>query len=381
MKRLFLCLLLSSTSLASFSTVPTAAAENKVYLLVRAFIPDKLPGKPGVIKQIPGGRTGISNPMGTGCFLTDNRWFSPKAGESARAIAEFDLLIPDSGPPTIAKVNGEEMARIGETHQVDCSTGNEISHGSAQPSDIVIGAPSKTNDVTKIRIHAHSINPLLIPFLKPEHQVGPDLDFDLTFSFDPKDNSLIFDGEVDQFPCYEAYAKLNEGPVTKLFEIEPPPGRGPWGLVDMGHVFHRTPAKDTVYLKDSLTGKWQSTDAGKRFLLEIKSDGNVVWTENATSGSFTRTVPLISKKNAAEYRIERANDDPALAFLGFQPTLRSQILAKGPRPSFIVLRKYGNEIRGQWNGLLATKNNDANLETLVQPGDRPAKEFIFQKLP
>jgi hypothetical protein len=121
------------------------------------------------------------------------------------------------------------------------------------------------------------------------------------------------------------------------------------------------------------SGSWVSTDPGKRFLLAF-SEQKADWTERAASGmSLTRTVSFAPQEGPT--RIERNNGDEVLAFLGFQPTLRSQIVAQGPKPSYMILRRLDDRVVSQWYGLLVTKNEDASLKELKQPGSMPAKPY------
>ncbi len=124
-------------------------------------------------------------------------------------------------------------------------------------------------------------------------------------------------------------------------------------------------------------GTWQSSDPAGRFRLEINGP-RVVWTEKSGNGQHVVTVQTAAASTAAEIRIERANDDPALKFLGFSSAaLRAEILAKGARPSFLKLRRNGDQLIGEWHGLLVRKRADGSLDSMVQPEDQPAKPFTF----
>lgn len=128
-----------------------------------------------------------------------------------------------------------------------------------------------------------------------------------------------------------------------------------------------------------LDGVWESTDAAKRFRLEIART-SCSWTERNASGSeLKRTATLV--EDAKSFRISRPNDIEVLTFLGFQPSLRAEILVRGPQPSFIVLSRSDVEtIVGQWNGLLAIKDNSGKLQELKQPGTTPPKPFEFKRV-
>lgn len=106
----------------------------------------------------------------------------------------------------------------------------------------------------------------------------------------------------------------------------------------------------------------------------------VKWTERNSLGAFlTREVKIIDI-GSGNFRIDRPNDNEVLAFLGFQESLRNEISARSPQPSFIIFKKEGTTLRIEWNGLIAIKDNNARLKELIQPGVRPGKVFIFKQL-
>lgn len=124
-------------------------------------------------------------------------------------------------------------------------------------------------------------------------------------------------------------------------------------------------------------GAWTSTDPDKRFQLAI--DGlNVSLTERRPSGK-TRESMLIAKSvEIGKIMIQRSNDDETLAFLEFaDPALRTAILARGPRPSFLTLTKNGDRLTATWNGLLVKKNPNGSLLSIVQPDQMTPKTYEF----
>lgn len=126
-------------------------------------------------------------------------------------------------------------------------------------------------------------------------------------------------------------------------------------------------------------GKWESTDATGRWRLEF-SDGAVKWTETGTAGSLSRTVPVHNALGfTAGLRIERPNDDEVLTFLGFGPSIRSQISASSPKPSYMVLFWKDGILSARWSGLLVTKDSKNQLKEIKQPGDTPWKPYEFRR--
>ncbi len=126
----------------------------------------------------------------------------------------------------------------------------------------------------------------------------------------------------------------------------------------------------------SFDGKWESNDPDKRFRLEITGT-TVVWIERNKGAVLSRQVILDTASN----KITRPNDDSVLTFLGYQQMLRAEIMARGPQPSFMILTRQGPNLVGQWNGLLVTKDKNAHLKELKQPGQAPTKTFDFLPAP
>jgi hypothetical protein len=126
-----------------------------------------------------------------------------------------------------------------------------------------------------------------------------------------------------------------------------------------------------------LDGTWESDDAQRRFLLKIRG-ASAVWTErDAVGGELTRQLPIWFGDDAAT--ISRANDAEVLTFLGFQPELREQILARAPIPSFITLSIDDQALLAEWFGVLALRDRQGRLKTLVEPGARAPKRFRLQR--
>jgi hypothetical protein len=129
-----------------------------------------------------------------------------------------------------------------------------------------------------------------------------------------------------------------------------------------------------------MNGKWRSAAPAQRFSIEI-SGTTAQWTERSAGGAtLTRDVPLRELPDGT-FRIERPNDAEVLSFLGFQPALRGEILAQGPLPSYMILSWDGESVRGDWYGLLVTKDANAHLKSIAQPGSRPPALFPLARLP
>ena len=139
-----------------------------------------------------------------------------------------------------------------------------------------------------------------------------------------------------------------------------------------------------IYLADlissatpSKAGSWNSSDPGKRFGLTI--DGPAVrWTERSGVNELRKDVTARKGPDKQSFIIERPNSDDVLRFLGFSDaTLRAEIIAAGPRPSFMIVRSKQGALEGEWHGLVVKKKANGHLDALVQPEQVPAKPFTF----
>lgn len=210
----------------------------RVKFWLKAFIPREYDNKFTVI----GGagthsrKTGIDAPdgdfigLGYGCFLTDQRSFSPWFSASARltSFIELDLIsgrMLDSGhysDPTIRAdcENGKEISR---------STGNQ-SRNSFSPLETKrefgkdgttttyktsltgsVGDPETPAVGTPRVDHVGNFNVL--------HLAGHN-------SGDSAEMLLVtYDGKVDDFPYFEAYCQVDDYPAQKIFQKSVPPGK------------------------------------------------------------------------------------------------------------------------------------------------------------
>lgn len=369
-----------------------AVGQTKIHIYIRAFIPREHTGNPGYVRPVPAepGLFVIPEPTfilptippkcistgGADCFLTDNRLFSDDVSASSRAGTEFVLVISGNNV-TVEKADGRDIQRTGPTHKVICQTAADIvPPKSASTSSMHIGTPASAGGIVQIVVDGRANNPLVTP--------SPDIKYSGTFTFDTRTNTLRFQGSTGVFPAYEAYAQLNGGPIVPVFQNTPGPSTTVCDLIDLGTGLQLRSVDTTVTLRDNLSGRWETTDADKRFLLEVTGTSGT-WTErgtvNTTPGAtLVRTVSLAF--SSGKFRIERANDMAALTFANFQPqSLRDAIIAKGPSPSFITLTRSGDTLSAEFNGLRVTKNPNGTLKDLIQPGDRPPTAFTFRRLP
>jgi hypothetical protein len=150
------------------------------------------------------------------------------------------------------------------------------------------------------------------------------------------------------------------------------------------HAFDREMARLDRYASwfpdaAAIDGCWVSTNVAGRFRLECDS-GSCTITEHGLWGVFRSVAPARSL-GGGTFRLDRANDAAALTAVGFQPSLRQEILARTPAPSFLVVARSGDALVGDWYGLFVTKDAKAHLRTLLQPHQRPPKKLEFLRCP
>ena len=126
-------------------------------------------------------------------------------------------------------------------------------------------------------------------------------------------------------------------------------------------------------------GTWESTDAGRRWLIQF-SGNSAVWTERVTGGPTIRRTVLLQRGGAdAKFRLLRENDTEVLTALGFSPAIRTAVLARSPRPSFLTFSFDGVTLTAEWQGILVIKDNRGQFRELRQPEQVPSKHFDFSQ--
>jgi hypothetical protein len=196
---------------------------------------------------------------------------------------------------------------------------------------------------------------------------GSSINYSFDLQWQPFPGELTATVSVGTFPAFEMYART--------------PGHE-W--VSVARTLPKATSRDASFtqLSESVTlpvldGTWESDDAQRRFMLRIEG-ASVTWTERDAAGNeLTRQLPIWFGDDAAT--ISRTNDAVVLTFLGFHPELRDQILARSPIPSFITLTIDEQGLLAEWFGVLAIKDRQDQLKTLVQPGSRAPKRYRLQQ--
>lgn len=354
-------------------SIDTVHGEDKLHIYMRAFIPKEHATNPGYVKQV----TGKPNffvipspiPGDTSCYQTDNRMFSSGTDESSRVTIEFVLIVND-GSVKIESAEGREKFRTGWTHKVDCNTGEDlVEKKMASKENMHIGAPAIADGLVQVSIDARASNPLVIV-------KSPSIAFSGLFTFDVNKQILRFKGSSGVFPAHEGYVRLNNGDVKTIMRYPPMPNTTAMDLLDLGTGLKLQSIDTSVELGSGFNGNWQSTDSEGRFKLQINGT-DVILTERNSSGELKSTMKASSEGNSL--KISRPNDDQVLRFIGYQNTLRQQIISRTPNPSYMVIRKDGGKLKADWFGLLVIKDNKANLREVKQPGTAPSKAYTFAR--
>lgn len=170
------------------------------------------------------------------CFMTDNRLFSDDPMASARVTVELIAVI-EGRNMRIEKAENRPMRRIGETHNVDCITGEEKqSPKRASINSITIGDIQENGSVKSIVIRAASPNPFftLLNVNGVEVGVAPDIDFTVKLAYRHSNRRMYIKIDYGTFPSFEAYYKLNNQPVERIIKLPPAEGATASDLFDFG---------------------------------------------------------------------------------------------------------------------------------------------------
>jgi len=222
------------------SVSPLSGQSVRVHLWVKAFIPMTHPTNPGYVKPVPGapGKLMIPGPTPVDqCFFTDHREFSSDRYASARVTTEFFLVTNGNSATTEVAVPAPHIHTAGISTKVNCSTGSVIdqklgvfsrlhSIGSSAPEDS-IGKPAVAGTQVQVIFSVATVNPFAPP------GVSPAIDYSIDYTYDTSSKKLTFAANLGDFPAYEAYAQLGNGPVITVFRASPV-ANTPWGLYDFG---------------------------------------------------------------------------------------------------------------------------------------------------
>lgn len=355
---------------------------NSIEIWIRAFIPnpENAGGGSGYILALPSGGSAVkihnvdpSIPLSNICFLTDNRGFSDKTNVTSRLETKFRISLNGDGTGKVTPVQYRTISEI--TKEVDCDTGAILAQKMGSIDMDVVGAPAVADGVVQVVGQVRGTN-----LLTPLGAAGPSINYDFDLKWNPSTSTVVAAINIGSFPAHELYARQPGGRWVPIFQQLPV--SKPWTLGFLGgSPFGITQSRIvTTKVIPGIMGNWQTPAPEKRFTLEFVGK-KVKWTERSPSGAtLTKEVDMMEISDG-KFKIERANTEDVLKFLGFQPTLCSEILARGPNPSFIMLNFDGDIFTCEWNGLIAIKGTNAHLQELVQPGVRPPKIYNLNQIP
>jgi hypothetical protein len=191
---------------------PVAMAADQLQIYIRAFIPKNHSS----VRPLPnsGGGTMVQPPGASivGCFPTDQRSFSKEITASSRvaSIATLDPTLP-------GKLLKQEHPS-NESNAVDCGDGRIINREKTDTSDQKFTfVPADASKIAQLKIHASGHN--------PNFQWAPAINIDGVFFIDLGANTIRFEGSVDQYPAYEAYAMYSGNAAVSILEIMPEYGK------------------------------------------------------------------------------------------------------------------------------------------------------------
>jgi hypothetical protein len=159
--------------------------------------------------MIPGPTPRLSD-----CYLTDQRSFDNYIHAISRMHSEVKVDFSTFKPRVTPWHNCDETTELDcEDGAVECKD-----KGSKDRMNFVLLAPLSPRKVI-IEMKCSANNPC-----SPSSRIFGEIDYVGLITFDRDKRAIEFDGYVDQFPAFEAYATINEQKGVTLFRVPPPPG-------------------------------------------------------------------------------------------------------------------------------------------------------------
>lgn len=298
------------------------------------------------------------------CFATDHRGFNENASDTSRVETRFVLSLSSIGTGIVVPSSKPSSAAI--TKEFNCSNGSFTRQAPGNIYRDAMGTPAAGGGIVQILGQVTATN-----VLTPLGNLGPSIDYSFDFQWKPSTSTLTTSATVGSFPAFEVYARQPAGKWKSI--LKHTPTGPPWQLALDGFGIKSVRYTDTSVIP-SLSGIWDSGPPENRFVLEFNGN-KVMWSEKNPDGQTLKKEATLSHLDDGTMKIERANTEDVLAHLGFQSELRTEILARGPQNSFILLKQNGDKLTVAWNGLIATKTVAGKLDQLILPGVRPAKIY------
>ena len=196
-------------------------AADRVHIWIQAYIPNMV-GRNDAFVQTPT-RPAIKAPVGGSCYSIDATNSGQSPTDSARLTTEFDAVITGRSL-SIEPHAGREINRVGETHKLDCVTGNIIATDRASSSTMTIGPVRESRMARAVALQASVANPFLLVSV-------PTIDYSLSIRYDVLARTIELRGIHDGFPAYTGWYSVN-GRAAVQFVKYMPTDRGPGSLMD-----------------------------------------------------------------------------------------------------------------------------------------------------
>jgi hypothetical protein len=205
--------LITRFSVLLLAMIESAAAQDRVHIWIRAFIPKQIEGNPTYMVPIPGrsGQSMISSPSllrSNKFFATDHRSFDFSPDASARVTTEFVLVI-DGSSVRVERVGGRPFHRTTPTQRLVLE-GSEVKSETktAELKIAAMGQPMSGNGMIQIAGQAAAANPFL---------PAPWIDYSYDLIYKPASKELLAKINFGAFPAFEGYASFNGGKPVTLF--------------------------------------------------------------------------------------------------------------------------------------------------------------------
>jgi hypothetical protein len=215
----------------------TMAADD-VRIWVRAFIPSTAASSSSALLRASDG----------GCITTDQRTWSDATVARSRLASDFHLLV-DENVGVQVQASGPRVSSAASVRAVDCDSGVELT---VQPGQLLTDAVrTPTSSAKNLPLNAKARVLAAVP---DPLRAGSSatIHYDATFTYNAQSRTLEYQASTGVFPAYEAYARLNDGPVVTVFRSAPAP-RGETATAT-------SKAANSIELK----GTVQLADLGKR---------------------------------------------------------------------------------------------------------------------
>jgi hypothetical protein len=212
-------------------------AADDVRIWVRAFIPTEASASGALLRASDGG-----------CIATDQRSWSDATVARSRLTSDFHLLVDEHAGVQV-QASGPKVSSAANIRAVDCDSGVELTVQPGQLLTDTVRTPTASAKNLPLNARAQVLAAVPDPL---RAEASATIHYDATFIYDAQKRTLEYQALTGVFPAYEAYARLNDGPVVTVFRSASAPRAQT--------VTATSKAANSVELK----GTVQLADLGKR---------------------------------------------------------------------------------------------------------------------